>query len=335
LILKTIKIFYLFLVETLLLNYISKKIRIYNFTIGDNFKIFPIGVQILNWEITWFGILVRLIVTVVAVWLFIRLLREKFTTARVNAAVLVLIALGVLWLADIEGATRLVFLGIEIDKSVERAEDILSRLSNVEKVAQNTKNNLQNIQKEASKTASELSILIDNENQKFEIRKLQDRALDGDFKAYESLKNYQSDDLELIERAKSAIINIKGFYIGKTKIKGIKLHRTNENGTLIEEDEFETSWLIEDLMQNQKWEIRTRAAKLLARRKELGVPEALLNAMESDPNLWVRKEALDSFENITEYEARDVFYFETGLPRSWYQLNKDKIQKKLSNPENS
>ena len=177
----------------------------------------------MNWEITWFGILIRLIVTVVAVWLFIRLLREKFTTARVNAAVLVLIALGVLWLADIEGATRLVFLGIEIDKRVEKAEDILDRLSNVEKIAQNTKNNLQNIRKEASKTASELSILIDKETKIFEIQKLQNKALDGDLNAYESLKNYQSDDLELIERAKSSIINIKGFYIGKTKIKGIRL----------------------------------------------------------------------------------------------------------------
>ena len=65
------------------------------------------------------------------------------------------------------------------------------------------------------------------------------------------------------------------------------------------------------------------------------MPEALLNAMESDPNLWVRKEALNSFEKVTEYEASDVFQFETGFPRSWYQLNKDKIQKKLGNPENS
>lgn len=156
----------------------------------------------MNWEITWFGILIRLIVTIVSVCIFIRLLREKFTTARVNAAVLVLIALGVLWLADIEGATRLVFLGIEIDKRVEKAEDILSRLSNVEKIAQNTKNNLQNIQKEASKTASELSILIDKETKIFEIQKFQNRALGGNFNAYESLKKYQSDDLELIERAK-------------------------------------------------------------------------------------------------------------------------------------
>ena len=289
----------------------------------------------MNWEITWFGILIRLIVTVVALWLFIRLLREKFTTARVNAAVLVLIALGVLWLADIEGATRLVFLGIEVDKRVEKAEEILGRLSNVEKVAQNTKNNLQNIQKEASKTASELSILIDKETKIFEIQKLQNKALDGDFNAYESLKNYQSDDLELIERAKSTIINIKGFYIGKTKIKGIILHRTNENGTRIEENEFETSWLIEDLVQSQNWKIRAKAAKVLANRKEVNVPEALLNAMESDPNLWVRKEALDSFERVTEYEASDVFQFETGAPRSWYQLNKDKIKKKLDNSENS
>lgn len=47
--------------------------------------------------------------------------------------------------------------------------------------------------------------------------------------------------------------------------------------------------------------------------------------MESDPNLWVRKEALASFESITGFEANDVFQFETGAPRKWYIKNKEEI----------
>ena len=47
--------------------------------------------------------------------------------------------------------------------------------------------------------------------------------------------------------------------------------------------------------------------------------------MENDPNLWVRKEALKSFESVTEFIARDVFQFETGIPRKWYLENKEEV----------
>jgi len=279
----------------------------------------------LNWEITWFGILVRLIVTVIAMWLFIILLRQKFTTVRVNAAVLVLIALGVLWLADIEGATRLVFLGIEIDMRIEKAEKIIKRLEDVEKTAQSTIDDLKIIQKESSATFLKLDTLISKENKIFEIQSLQDKALEGDFSSYELLKEYNSEDLDLNERAKSAILSIKRFYIGITKIRGVELFRKDEEGNQVKGENFETSWLIDDLIQNKDWRVRTRAAELLKSHKEVGVPEALLDSMENDPNLWVRKEALKSFESVTEFIARDVFQFETGIPRKWYLENKEEV----------
>lgn len=284
----------------------------------------------MNWEISWwFGLIVRIAVTAFSAWMLIRLLREKITVARVNTAVAWVVALGVLWLANIEGATRLVFLGFEIDRRVENAQMILERLKEVENSAESTKNNLKTIQEEASKTTTELKDIIDQENKKFEIQKFQNMALDGDVGAYEALKSYPSDDQELAERAKAAVLAIKGFYIGKTKIKGLKLHRTKENGSQIQEDDFETSWLIQVLEQNPHWKIRARAAQLLAKRKEPGVPEALLRSMENDINLWVRKEALDSFEKVTEFKASDVFQFETDSPRRWYKMNKDKIQNRL------
>ena len=176
----------------------------------------------MNWEISWwFGLIIRIAVTAFSAWMLIRLLREKITVARVNTSIAWVLALGILWLANIEGATRLVFLGFEIDRRVENAQVILNRLEGVEKSAESTKNSLKNIQEEASKTTTELKNMINQENKKFEIQKFQNMAIDGDVSAYESLKSYRTNDQELAERAKAAVLAIKGFYIGKTKISSI------------------------------------------------------------------------------------------------------------------
>jgi hypothetical protein len=114
-----------------------------------------------------------------------------------------------------------------------------------------------------------------------------------------------------------------------TKIKGVTLTRTDENGQKIEEQDFETSWLIEDLRNNQEWQIRQRSAKLLADRKEVGVPEALLESMEKDQNLWVRREAFKSFQAVTGFKERDVFQFFKGTPQIWYEKNKEEVSEKL------
>ncbi len=224
-------------------------------------------------------------------------------------------------------------MGFEIDKRVEKAEEILDRLNCVEEVAQDAKKHLQEIQLEAVETTNKLSILINKEDKLFEIQKLKNGVFNGDYDAYNSLRNYQSDDCDLLERARAAALEAKLSYIGTTRIKGIEIHRTKEDGSCVEEDDFETNWLIEDLINNQNWMVRTKAANLLARRKEINVPEALLEVMENDPNLWVRKEALDSFEKVTGFIASDVFQFETGEPREWYLKEKDEVMKKLANTE--
>jgi hypothetical protein len=287
-------------------------------------------------NISLFGIVVRLIVTISTIFVLTKYclhLSNKDNIKKITGIIILIFALGVFWLADIEGATRLVFLGFEIDKRVEKAEDIIDRLDCVEKIAQDTKNNLQKIQKEALETTQNLSSLIDKENQIFEIQKLKYRAMDGDYDAYNSLRNYQSEDSDLLERVRAAVIEVKLSYIGTTRIKGMEIQRTKEDGTHIEEDDFETIWLIEDLKNHQNWMFRTKAANLLAKRKEIDVPEVLLEAMENDPNLWVRKEALDSFETVTGFIASDVFKFETGEPREWYLKNKDEVIKNLTNRE--
>ena len=290
----------------------------------------------MNLDITLFGIIVRSIVTIASVFVLIKYYlhsSNKDSIKKITGIIVLIFALGVFWLADIEGATRLVFLGFEIDKRVEKAEDIIDRLDCVEKIAQDTKNNLQKIQLEAVETTNKLSALMDKEDKLFEIQKYKNRAIEGYYDAYNSLRNYQSEDYDLLERARAAVLEVKLSYIGTTRIKGIEIHRTKEDGTRVEENDFETIWLIEDLINHQNWRIRIKAANLLVKRKEIDVPEVLLEAMENDPNLWVRKEALDSFERVTGFIARDVFQFETGEPREWYLKNKDEVIKKLTNRE--
>lgn len=290
----------------------------------------------MNLDITLFGIIVRSIVTIASVFVLIKYYlhsSNKDSIKKITGIIVLIFALGVFWLADIEGATRLVFLGFEIDKRVEKAEDIIDRLDCVEKIAQDTKNNLQKIQLEAVETTNKLSALMDKEDKLFEIQKYKNRAIEGYYDAYNSLRNYQSEDYDLLERARAAVLEVKLSYIGTTRIKGIEIHRTKEDGTRVEENDFETIWLIEDLLNHQNWRIRIKAANLLVKRKEIDVPEVLLEAMENDPNLWVRKEALDSFERVTGFIARDVFQFETGEPREWYLKNKDEVIKKLTDRE--
>jgi len=256
---------------------------------------------------------------------FIQKKNNNFSSKDLFSITSIVLIVSVFWLVNIGDATRLTFLGIEIDKRIEKAENIIKRLEDVEKTAQSTKDDLKKIQKESSVMFLKLDTLISKENKIFEIQKLQDQALEGDFSSYELLKEYNSEDLDLNERARSAILSIKGFYIGKTKIKGFEIFTKDEEGNQVKGENFETSWLMDDLIQNKDWRVRARAAELLKSHKEIGVPEALLDSMENDPNLWVRKEALNSFESVTGFKANDVFQFETGIPRKWYVKNQEEI----------
>jgi hypothetical protein len=275
-----------------------------------------------------FEIIIKIFSTFIIFYFSYKFIKKKInnlTSKDLFSITSIVLIVSIFWLVNIGDATRVTFIGIEIDKSIEKAEKVIKRLEDVEKTAQSTKDDLKKIQKESSETVLKLDTLISKENKIFEIQKLQDQALEGDFNSYELLNEYNSEDLDLNERARSAIIAIKGFYIGKTKIKGFEISYKDEEGKPVKEENFETSWLIDDLIQNEDWKVRTKIAELLKSHKEIGVPEALLDSMENDPNLWVRKEALNSFESVTGFKANDVFQFETGFPRKWYLENKEEV----------
>jgi hypothetical protein len=81
------------------------------------------------------------------------------------------------------------------------------------------------------------------------------------------------------------------------------------------------------LNMGQVWTYRARAAQLLAGRREAIVPPALLEAMNHDPNLWVRRAALESFQGLAGFQADDVFGFKQA--EDWWTKNKDTYLKSV------
>jgi hypothetical protein len=78
---------------------------------------------------------------------------------------------------------------------------------------------------------------------------------------------------------------------------------------------------------HQDFLLRAKAAKLLANRREAPTPPALLNCMGTDPNLWVRRAALVSFQGLTGFQPVDVFAFQPAS--EWWAKNKDAYLKSL------
>jgi hypothetical protein len=251
-------------------------------------------------------------------------------------ALLSSLALLIVWLPNIEGATRLVFLGFEIDNRIESAKVILERLATVEQSAQATSLNLTKLKTDAEKVKSALSEVVTRKKQEIEITRLRNAAISGDRSAYNTLRDYPSEDQQLKVLATAAIWDLKGIYIAGSRPAALELKQTLEDGTIVEQGpEFKTSWLLIDLVASKKWRVRALAAELLSGRKEKGIPEVLLNAMEHDPNLWVAKAALKSFESITGYKDHDIFEFDTNRPRKWYEKNYEKVTEKLKDSSNN
>jgi hypothetical protein len=122
----------------------------------------------------------------------------------------------------------------------------------------------------------------------------------------------------------------KGMYISANRTKGVSIYVTNADGVAKDFDEkISTINLINAFLMktSQDWQGRAKAAQLLANRREVVTPPALLNCMGTDPNLSVRRAALLSFEQLTGFQEADVFAFKDAS-ESWPK-NRDAYLKSL------
>jgi hypothetical protein len=181
------------------------------------------------------------------------------------------------------------------------------------------------------------------------VRLEQDATIAGNASALNELEK-RVEIPALKEFALSAIIRVKQFYLFAPPLRGMsfRLVYSLSDGTMKYDSELPTYILIERL-RFPVWSARAKVVMLLGERKEKGVPEVLLNAMQDD-RLDVAVNALRSFKVVTGYTghqgskskdfrgyksdddpgaimSEDIFGFDQA--KEWWSRNKSEIDKKL------
>ena len=216
----------------------------------------------------------------------------------------------------------------QIDPELKRLRKELS-----EKVAQ-----FEKYQSEMKERLQRSYQAITNEGLKFQRRgsifELGDAAISQMSRsAYEELLELLNDprDASLQLAAKSEIIRVNHALMNSARIEGVTLSGQGSGDTTIEESDFTTQDLIDVLIDDPDWRFRARSAQLLADKKELGVPEALLDAMENDENMEVFKHAVRAFKTVTGCIAPDTFEYE--YCSEWWAANSETVNEKLETSE--
>lgn len=175
--------------------------------------------------------------------------------------------------------------------------------------------------------SSEVTIL----KKRNEIMKLGDLGTQAaDRSALEELEKIsrESEDASLKTAANSEIARIKSFWLGITRLKGRNLIK---NGEVKKDEDFTTAELIQTMLSNPKWDVRALAAQALRKRKEKGVPEALMKCIKNDRNLEVVKDAMKSFEGVTGYDSPDVF--SSNYIEKWWVEHGEETTAKLKDSQ--
>jgi hypothetical protein len=174
------------------------------------------------------------------------------------------------------------------------------------------------IEKVKSDVSTELGVL----KKRNELVLLADKAIStGDRKSFERLEELSSscsiDSTEALQ-ARSESLRVRVHYVSGTSLKNIYMKRTD--GTVVNLGSLSTDDLISILLKAKNWEYRGLAAQALQSRKEIKVPDALIESMKSEPQLEVLRESIASFARVTGYPKNDVFLTEPIY--SWWKGNK-------------
>ena len=154
-----------------------------------------------------------------------------------------------------------------------------------------------------------------------DIEVLKAEAADGDVEAFNTLNTYKSGITDLDKSAVTARMEVAMLYLGGNRVSGASIWLYNADGKPgLTNEAIPTPGLIYTFLLDSKqdWRNRVRAAQILRSRKEKIVFPALLQAMKNDPNLWVRRAALDSFQAMTGFLGIDAFDFD-GAEKWWSQ----------------
>ena len=273
------------------------------------------------------------ILLLIALW--IGQLLGKLSKALVGSGIVITVIITALLLFGLEYIEHIEIGPIEFTRQVATARETIDRLQAVETTARETIDRIESNtatliaqEKRAKETTNALSKLAEQQEKGLAIDALRKKAIiDGDRNALRALMDYESEDDTLNTRAQSAHWDVIQAVLTTRRFGGPL--RNVKTGEVVDISQESTGFLIDALFNMDAAEyVRGKAAMALSNRKEQGVPEALLKALEAE-TIWVAREALQSFRQVTGYDEINVLAFMGSHPRTWYEANKEEIGKTL------
>ena len=195
----------------------------------------------------------------------------------------------------------------------------------------NTKQDKLNL--ELATLKDELTAQLEKLQWRDNLMHLADEAIsDSNRASYDKLLKLRLEvkDTDKYNIVNSYVLQVKRFYIGIERYGSTTF---TINGKAVDLKDYTTQLLIIGLQNMEKFEVRAKAAICLHDRKEKNVPDALIRAIENDPNLYVLAMCIKSFCSITGYDNHDVLDH-SELIKHWLE-NKDDIESKLTEPSNN
>ena len=142
----------------------------------------------------------------------------------------------------------------------------------------------------------------------------------------------ESEDDRLRTGAASEILRVKFAYMNGLRrgTHTIPVGQLFPDSSLDNEAELNTKQLIE-LLDNAEAKVdnRVRAAYLLADKRNSKAADALVKAVQTDPNLDVVREAAMTFSEMTGFKNEDLL--NTDILLQWWKNNSDEVMIMLSN----
>lgn len=167
--------------------------------------------------------------------------------------------------------------------------------------------------------------------QRNEISQLGDRAIsEASRDSLEELmkKWEEARDGDIKGTVKAEIARIKIFWVTATTTKGVTL---TAHGEKKNESDIKTNELIEGLLNDNDWRVQALIAQELGKRKEKGVPEALLQCIKTNKNLEVIRNAVRAFNLVTGFDNPDVFAYSNA--QNWWNEHSAEVNAKLTVPK--
>ena len=216
----------------------------------------------------------------------------------------------------------------KVDKINKEVNKINRKMIKADKSLNTFTERQKKLSEEVNEIKTELKAEVKKLKERNEIVALADAAItEGATDLYEELmrrseKLKPNDDLFHI--IFSSILRVKQFYSNVNRVKNVDVEIITIDGRRFKNNEATTEQLITVLLKTPQWHVRAKAAQLLKKRKERGVPDALIKGMK-DKRLDGRVMCIKSFEALTGFDNPDTLEYNHSI--KWWSEHKEEFEK--------